>query len=110
MRVRLLKKSTIEKYARNNARSKTPLTQWHKNLRQADWEEPNGILNTYPSADLLGNGSDRVVFNIAGNNYRMICKYWFTDTSVHLYIKWLGTHAEYDELCRKNRQYTVQDY
>jgi mRNA interferase HigB len=51
-----------------------------------------------------------VIFDIGGNKYRMVCKYWFTGEFVHLYIKWMGTHAEYDELCRKNRQYTVDDY
>jgi mRNA interferase HigB len=51
-----------------------------------------------------------VVFDIGGNNYRMICKYWFGASRVHLYVKWIGTHAEYDGLCKKNKQYTVDDF
>jgi len=62
------------------------------------------------SADLLGKGSNRVVFDIGGNNYRMICKYWFGRTKAHLYIKWLGTHAEYDALCSENKQYSAENY
>ena len=75
-----------------------------------DWAQPGDIPKTFGSADLLGNGSDRVVFDIAGNNYRMICKYHFGVTSVHLYIKWIGTHAEYTKLCDDNKQYTVNNY
>jgi mRNA interferase HigB len=68
------------------------------------------ITETFGSADLLGNGSNRVVFNIAGNNYRMICKYHIGVTRIHLYIKWIGTHAEYTELFDNNEQYTIQNY
>ena len=67
-------------------------------------------MDTFGAADLLGNGSDRVVFNIAGNNYRMICKYHFGVNQVHLYVKWIGTHADYTELCKKNDQYTISVY
>jgi mRNA interferase HigB len=62
------------------------------------------------SADLLGNGSNRIVFNIAGNNYRMICKYHFGKTRVHLSIKWIVKHAEYTKLCGDNKQYTIDAY
>lgn len=67
-------------------------------------------METFGAADLSGDGSDRVVFNIAGNNYRMICKYHFGVTKVHLYVKWIGTHAEYTELCKKNDQYSISIY
>ncbi len=40
----------------------------------------------------------------------MIAKYWFGVSKVHLYIKWIGTHAEYTMLCKKMQQYTVDDY
>ncbi|MEI7896936.1 MAG: type II toxin-antitoxin system HigB family toxin [bacterium] len=70
---------------------------------------PN-IRHTFGSADLLGQGSSRVVFNIGGNNYRMICKYHFGSSLVHLFVCWIGTHAEYDELCNHGGQYTVNEH
>lgn len=76
----------------------------------ADWNEPGDITETFGSADLLGNGSNRVVFNIAGNHYRMIGKYHFGETIVHIYIKWIGTHAEYTKLCDDNNQFSVNNY
>ena len=79
-------------------------------LRMADWSKADDILTTYGSADLLGKGTSRVVFDIGGNKYRMICKYAFGDNMVHLFICWIGTHAEYDKLNAKNEQYTISNY
>ena len=110
MRVHLIKKATIEGFSEKHARSRSSLEIWHDIIRYADWDDPEDILKTYGSADLLGNGSDRVVFDIGGNNYRMICKYWFSSKTVHLYIKWIGTHAEYTRLCKDNRQYVIDDH
>ncbi len=110
MKTRLIKRKSIEDFAAQNARSRSSFKIWLTLLKNADWNEPGDITKTFGSADLLGNGSSRVVFNIAGNNYRMICKYHFGITRVHLYIKWIGTHAAYTELCNNNEQYTVNIY
>lgn len=110
MKVRLVKRKTIEDYVQDNARSRSSFRIWLTNLKFADWSEPNDILGTYGSADLLGRGSSRIVFDIGGNNYRMICKYLFGETKTHLYIKWIGTHAEYSELVRRKDQYTIDIY
>lgn len=65
---------------------------------------------TFPGTDLLVNGSNRAVFNIGGNKYRMIGKYGFGAREVHLFICWIGTHAGYDKLCKAGLQYTVSNY
>ncbi len=109
MRVRLVKKKTIEKYAAAHASSKSAFKNWLTKVKTSDWHTPEDIKTTFGSADLLGGGN-RVVFDIAGNNYRMICKYWFGETKVHFYIKWIGTHNEYDEVCKAKKQYTISDY
>ena len=93
-----------------NAKSRVSFRMWLSLLKQSDWQEPGDIMETFGAADLLGNGSDRVVFNVAGNNYRMICKYHFGVTKVHLYVKWIGTHAEYTELCNGKDQYNINVY
>ena len=110
MKARLIKKKSIEDFTLNNARSRNSFRLWLTLLKQVDWTDPGDISGTFGSADLLGNGSKRVVFDIAGNKYRMICKYHFGITNVHLYIKWIGTHAEYTKLCEDNKQYTVNIY
>lgn len=75
----------------------------------ADWDKPNDIKYTFASADLLGKGSSRAIFNIGGNKHRIICSYYFNeeiDTAI-FFVKWIGTHAEYDKLCAENMQYTI---
>lgn len=110
MKVHLIAQPAIDAFVKQHARSKTSFAEWLTALKGADWEKPEDIKRTFGSSDLLGKGSDRVVFNIAGNNYRMICRYFFRSTMVHLYICFIGTHAEYDNLCKKGDQYTVWNY
>jgi len=110
MKIRLIKRKSIEDFATKNAASRSSFRIWLTLLKNSAWTEPGDINETFSSADLLGDGSNRIVFNIAGNHYRMICKYHFGITRVHLYIKWIGTHAEYTKLCNENKQYTVDVY
>lgn len=110
MKIHLIKRQTIEKFVTNDARSRSSFNLWLAALKFTDWDQPTDIKRTFGSADLLGNSSNRVVFDIGGNNYRMICKYSFGDKQVHLFICWIGTHAEYDELCKNNQQYMVNKY
>jgi mRNA interferase HigB len=110
MKVHLIRKETIEGYARDNARSRSSFEEWMGKLKNADWEKPADMKQTFSAADLLGKSSNRVVFDIAGNTYRMIGKYAFGDRRVHLFICWIGTHAEYGELCAQGKQYTISNY
>lgn len=110
MKVYLVKKQTLEDFAQVNVQSKRSLQEWLGKVKYADWSMPADMLETYGSADLLGNGSNRVVFDVGGNNYRMICKYVFGEKQVHLFVCWIGTHAAYDRLCRKGEQYTINVY
>ena len=110
MRVHLLTKNTIEKYIASNMQSRSPLKSWLASIRGADWDTPQDILSTFSSADILGKGSQRVVFNIGGNNYRMICQYYFGKRKVSLFINWIGKHSEYSTLCNSGKQFTIDDY
>lgn len=110
MKLHLIKKQSIEDYVLNNARSKASFEIWLSILKQVDWNEPSDIIATYNSADILGKSSNRAVFNIGGNKYRMICKYHFGNAKVHLFIKWIGTHAEYTKLCNDGLQYDINSY
>lgn len=110
MRIHLIKKQSIEDYVLKNARSRSSFEIWLSIVRHADWNEPNDIISTFNSSDILGKGSDRVVFNIGGNNYRLICKYHFGKTRVHLFIKWIGTHADYTKLCNEGKQFEIDKF
>lgn len=110
MKVHLIKKQTIENFDQKNARSRSSFRLWLSVLKRADWNNTNDIQETFGSADLLGKGSDRVVFDIGGNNYRMICHYVFGEKEMHLFVCWIGTHAEYTKLCDDKKQYIISDY
>src|SRR3546814_536496 len=71
-----------------------PLKSWFKETKAADWKTPADIKAQYRSASLLAN--NRVVFNIAGNKYRLIVLVRYQAGAV--YIRFVGTHKEYDAL------------
>lgn len=108
MKIHLVKEKTIGHYCEGQARAKPSFEGWLTKLHGADWKIPDDINQTFGTADLFGES--RVVFDIGGNNYRMICKYKFAPAEVRLYVCWIGTHAEYDALCARNEQYTVFEY
>lgn len=110
MKVHLIKESTIDSFINKHPGSKIGLNTWMNIIRDADWERPADILKYFRSADLLGNGTERVIFEIAGNNFRMICKYSFGKEKVHLFICWMGTHSEYDKICAERKQYSIHIY
>ena len=110
MKVHLIRKESIEDYVKLHVRSKISFEDWLGKIKYADWDKPLDIKTTFSLADLLGNGSNRVVFDIAGNNYRIICKYAFGEKQVHLFVCWIGTHAAYTQLCNADEQYAISVY
>ncbi|RYX87201.1 type II toxin-antitoxin system HigB family toxin [bacterium] len=110
MKVHLIKKQTLEDFASYNSTSRASLADWLEKLKLADWEQPADMKQTYNTADLLGKSSKRVIFDLAGNNFRMICKYKFGMKQVHLFVCWIGTHAEYDKVCKSGNQFIINNY
>lgn len=110
MRIRLVKEQTIINYCNQNRGSEKYFNNWLFQMKLANWHSPNDVKKTFNSADLLGNGTNRIIFNIGGNNYRIICSYFVGENNFHLYVNWIGTHVEYDKLCSKNKQYTIDKY
>ena len=84
----------MREYWENNPDSETSLRAWARDVRRADWETTHDIRNQFASASFVrGN---RVVFNIAGNRYRLVVWVQFRWRTV--YVKWVGTHLEYDRI------------
>jgi mRNA interferase HigB len=110
MKVHLIKKQSVEEYARKNAQSRISLEEWLTKLKFADWGKPTDMQATFNRVDLLGKSCSRAVFDVGGNNYRVICKYHFGGKQVRLFVCWIGTHREYDKLNDKGEQYTINVY
>lgn len=67
----------------------------------SDWSKPQDIIQTFNHSDLVSCGNDslsRIVFNIGSNKYRLICGYSFGESKTILYVKFVGTHSEYDKI------------
>ena len=77
MRVLIIAKSTIDEFSRKDRSSSAPFKDWYEKILIADWDIPGDIISSFRDADILGKGSNRVVFNIGDNKYRMICHYQF---------------------------------
>ena len=107
MRIHLIKEKTIRDFVSKHSSGKNSFDDWLAKIKEADWNLPDDMKKTFATADLLGKGSFRIIFNIGGNNFRMICKYGFGENEIHLFICWLGTHAEYDKICKDGKQFTV---
>lgn len=69
-----------------------PLMAWYRLARRADWASPAEIKREIASASILQDG--RVVFNIAGNKYRLVV--WINYPYRVVYIRFVGTHRAYD--------------
>ncbi len=92
--MRVIARKTLRDFYEHHTDSKSQLESWFHETEAAHWQEPQDIKQRYPSADILpGN---RVVFNIKGNNYRLIVKIHY-NTSI-VFIRFVGTHAEYDKI------------
>ena len=72
--------------------SESSLSAWYKIARKAKWQNIVEVRQDYPHADLVER---YVIFNIAGNNYRLIAEIHFESQLV--LIRHILTHAEYDK-------------
>ena len=74
--------------------SEQPLKSWVDEAKKASWSQPAQIKEQYRSASILKN--KRVVFNIKGNDYRLVVSVAYHYEAV--YVKFIGTHKEYDAI------------
>jgi len=83
----------IQEFAKEHADARTRLARWVEEVKRADWQRSDDIKASYPSASFLSD--NRVVFNIKGNNYRLLIHVLYQRGYVT--ILQIGTHAEYDK-------------
>ena len=80
---------------------KAALDSWFHEAARAEWKSPADLRANYRNASVVG--PDRVVFNIKGNSYRLVVAVDYGRQVV--FIKWIGTHADYDKIDVKTVQY-----
>ena len=90
----VISKRTLIKFYEEHADAKTALEVWHSDARKSEWKTPEDIKQFYASASFLKD--NRVVFNIKGNDYRLIVHIDYLRKIVR--VKFIGTHAQYDKI------------
>lgn len=92
--MRIISKKTLKDFWDREPAARAELEAWHAEARKAVWATPSQIKEKYGNASILKGG--RVVFNICGNNYRLVV--WINYHFLTIYIRFVGTHKEYDDI------------
>ena len=92
--MRVIAKRTLREFWTSKpqyADAEQPLLAWHAVCARAEWHSPGDVKATFRSASFVKNN---VVFNIAGNKYRVIVNISYSRQA--LFVKFVGTHKQYD--------------
>ena len=99
--MRIITKRTLREFWERHPNAEEPLLAWYREVEQEDWDTPAKVKAKYGNASIIG--SKRVVFNIKGNDYRLIVDIEYKLKIV--FVVWFGTHAEYDRIDAKTVSY-----
>ena len=92
--MRIFTEKPLKEYAERHPEAKTAIQDWVKKVRECSWHSLSDIRQTFNSVDYVGN--QHYVFNIKGNDYRLVGVIQFRPQFV--YIRFIGTHSEYDRI------------
>ena len=92
--MRIFTRKRIVEFYKKYPDSKKQLESWHKIIKNKKFLNPNEVIAMFSYADIIGDGI--IVFNICGNKYRLVVRMRYDNHMA--YIKFLGTHNEYNEL------------
>ena len=74
--------------------AREPIVAWYRHALKANWRSPPDVKREFGTASILRDG--RVVFNVAGNKYRLVVLINYPYQVV--YIRFIGTDAQYDRI------------
>ena len=92
--MRVIARKKIVDYYSIHPQAKIALDEWYAKTEEAEWKSLADIKQTFNSVDYVGN--QHYVFNIKGNDFRLVVVIKFTPQ--HVFIRFIGTHAEYDKI------------
>ena len=95
--MRVISKRTLRKFWEDSSQhrdAQASLEAWHGEALNAHWKTPQAIKEQFRSASILKN--NRIVFNIAGNKYRLIVSIDYGRQAC--FIRFIGTHKQYDNI------------
>jgi mRNA interferase HigB len=92
--VRVISRRALREFWERHTDAEQALRAWYSEAKAAVWRGPADVKVRYPAASIVAN--NRVVFNIKGNQYRLITAIKYEQGIV--FIRFVGTHAEYDQI------------
>ena len=90
----ILIKRTVQQFAKQYPLAAPALNNWFEITKNASWKQLADIKTVFNSVDYVGN--DRYVFNIKGNDFRLVAMIFFNRRTV--FIRFIGTHKAYDKI------------
>jgi mRNA interferase HigB len=110
--MRVIARSTLTKFLqtlrsrKDRLAVKADLDAWFHEVEQANWRTSQDVKRLYAHASIID--AERVVFNIKGNDYRLVVSIDYERRVV--YVKWLGSHKDYDRIDVRKVEYGDQTY
>lgn len=95
--MRVIAKSTLRDFWEKHQECEQALLSWYKVAIKARWKNFNEVKEQFNSCKIIGE--DRIIFKIKGNKYRLIIKITFTNQII--WIRFIGSHSEYDTIDAK---------
>ena len=92
--MRIISRKKLQDYWQKEPTTKDALEAWYAEAGDASWANPADVKAKYGSASILKDG--RVVFNVCGNNHRLVV--WINYHFYTIYVRFVGTHQEYDTI------------
>lgn len=90
----IISKTVLVEFGMKHADIIDPINRWYEIVKKSDWKNFQEVKKSFNSVDSVGN--DRYVFNIKGNDYRLVVMIFFDIRTI--YIRFIGTHSEYDKV------------
>lgn len=92
--MRVISRKRLIDFYLDHPDAKSHLESWFHEARAADWKTSSEVKQRYPSSSMVG--SDRVVFDVCRNRYRLVVRIDYRCGIV--FVRFLGTHADYDRI------------
>jgi len=92
--MRIIALNTLKDFWQKHPDAEQPLKAWYAVASRAQWMSPAAVKKDYASASIIE--SNRVVFNIKGNTYRLIVAFHYDKGRG--FIRFIGTHTDYDRI------------
>jgi mRNA interferase HigB len=92
--MRIIALKTLRLFWEQHPDAQQALQSWYRDAKRATWKTPVDINNVYRNASFVGN--NRVIFNIRGNQYRLVVAINYSQGIV--YIRFIGSHQDYDKI------------